>query len=165
VLPVPNDEAFVHFVNELSSAGASPQTIAGALNKSVWADPKGRRWHWRQVSAILATPGARPEAPVVISTSDHEAPPQPDRLSARRLAVLRAIHDWRPFDQWNVDTIWARHQDGESLTAIANRMNRSGTTAPNGRPWTRFWVSVMLHMRAVAMAGACDQDTAYALSA
>jgi len=159
MVPQPDDEAFTAFVNELNRQGASVRTIASALNQSAWADPSGRLWHWRQVSAIVggsseASSGA---SPVV-------ARPRADRASARRLAVLRALHDWRPFDQWNVETIWQCHEAGESLTAIARTMNRSGVLAPNGRPWTRFWINVMLHVHADATAAA-DRDASVALTA
>ncbi len=159
MLPLPEDETFTAFVNELSRQGASVRTIASALNQSAWADPSGRKWHWRQVSAIVGVPTepSSSEPPAVTR-------PRPDRASARRVEVLRALRDWRPFDQWNVETIWQYHQAGDSLTAIARRMNQAGVPAPNGRQWNRFWVNVMLHAQEVATAGA-DRDAWIALTA
>ena len=159
MVPLPDDEAFTAFVIELSRQGASVRTIASALNQSAWADPSGRKWHWRQVSAIVVgTAGASS------SSSPVMAVPRADRTSARRLAMLRALHDWRPFDQWNVEAIWQCHEAGDSLTAIARRLNQAGALAPDGRPWTRFWINVMLHVQDVATAGA-DRDAWVALTA
>ena len=159
MMPLPDDEAFTAFVDELSRQGASVHTIASALNHSAWADPSGRKWHWRQVSAI-----ADGSAEASSSASPVPAPPRADLPSARRLAVLRALRDWRPFDQWNVETIWECHEAGDSLTVIARTMNQAGVLAPDGRPWTRFWINVMLHVQVDATAGA-DRDAWVALTA
>jgi hypothetical protein len=158
VLPVPSDDTFAGFIAGLHAQGASASTIAGALNRSEWADRDGRKWHWCQVAALIESQPAEPpeSSPVAV---------EPDGTPALRLALLRAVREWRPFDEWNVEAIWALHQRGDQIGEIATKMNRAGTLAPNGQQWTQSWVNVLLSVHLVVAAGDNDAEPFVALSA
>ncbi|HTW21110.1 MAG TPA: hypothetical protein VME70_12965 [Mycobacteriales bacterium] len=145
MVPLPSDPAFGWFVDGLRATGASPQTIASALNHSVWADPNGGRWHGRQVEALLAEPALRPAA-----DADDDADPL---LAFRRLALLRMVRDWRPVEGWHIERLWCWHQGGGTIRSMARRLNQAAVPAPDGGAWTGTWVSVLLYLRMVTAAG------------
>jgi hypothetical protein len=128
-------------VAQMADAGASPHTIAAALNRSPWRSAGGKTWHWRHVAALLSPPEPR----------DRRAAARVERTGA---AVLRSLEDehTRTLD---VTTRMALHlQAGESCGTIAARLNRSGSRTPQGTRWTERSVEAVLRPR---VGGAFDR--------
>jgi hypothetical protein len=121
-------------VAAMSESGASPHTIAAALNQGV-RPGDARRWHWRQVAAmVVPAPERRPRrgTPTTSTTRDHAV-------------VLRVLHDERDRDIDLATRIGLHLQRGDSSATIAALLNRLGLRTVRDSRWTAGAVDAFIH--------------------